>query len=112
MGILNLTFTPASAELIAGGVVDPDGEAAEEIHALWVFGEIPGPGEIRACAERLAEIAARHEFDSALLDGSAPWMLAPLEIELLARGIQPLFAFFREENGALRHAGFVESAGE
>jgi hypothetical protein len=48
MGILNLTPTPASAELIAGGVVDPDGEAAEEIRALLVFGEIPGPDEIRS----------------------------------------------------------------
>jgi hypothetical protein len=39
-------------------------------------------------------------------------MLAPLEMELLARGIQPLFAFFRRENGVLRHAGFIESAAE
>jgi hypothetical protein len=31
-------------------------------------------------------------------------MLAPLEIELLARGIQPLYAFYRREGGVLRHA--------
>ena len=112
MNILNLTPTPATAEQAAVGVIDPAGEAAAEIRALLDFGEIPTPDEIRARAERLAKIAARYKLDSAMVDGSAPWILAPLEIELGSYGIQPLFAFSRRENGVLRHAGFVESAAE
>jgi hypothetical protein len=112
MSILNLTSGAMTDELIAAGVVDPDGQAAEEIRALLFFEEIPSPDEIRARAERIAEIAARYRLDSALVDGGVPWILAPLEIELLSYGLQPLFAFFRCENGTPRHAGFVESAAE
>ena len=112
MSILNLTPSPATAEQAAAGVIDPAGEAAENIRALLAFEEIPRPDEVRTRAERLADIARRYPFDYAMIGGETPWLWAPLEIELLALGIQPLFAFHKHENGSSRLAGFVESATE
>jgi hypothetical protein len=112
MRIVNLTLAPTTAEQAAAGVVDPPEEAAEALRALLVFEEIPSADEIRARAGRIADFAVHYSFGSAMLGGDAPWLWAPLEIELLSFGIQPLFAFQKRENGQLRHAGFVESAAE
>jgi hypothetical protein len=135
--ILNLTQHSPTPEQIAAGVVSGEISDAQqtEVRALLTFDTLPTPVEVRHRAERLAEIAASaftivdYGGDSGLcanelfkyaMIGGAPYLMAPLEVALRARGITPVYAFSVRESvdqvqpdgsvrkvAVFRHAGFV-----
>jgi len=135
--ILNLTQHSPTPEQIAAGVVWGEISDAQEteVRALLTFDTLPTPVEVRHRAERLAEIAASaftivdYGGDSGLVSnesfkfamiGGAPYLMAPLESALRARGITPVYAFSVRESvdqvqpdgsvrkvAVFRHAGFV-----
>lgn len=129
--IVNLTQHPASADQIAVGVVDLAGEALADLKEALTFGELPDEQEIRARAEHIAELACYNDMggdegDSPMpqqgMIGGALWLMAPLAAELMARGIEPVFAFSVRETkeqeqsdgsvrkvAVFRHAGFVQA---
>ena len=119
MSILNLTQHNLTNEQINAGVVEPAAEVKGKIRELLTFNSLPSCNEIRKRAEELAEIAASSGYNRVLI-GGAPYLMAPLEAELIKRGILPLYAFSVREvieetlpNGEVkkvskfRHAGFV-----
>ncbi len=127
--ILNITQHPASADQIAVGVVDLDGDELASLKAALTFGELPDAEEIRDRAEYIAELAAMNglggeDGDDPLptraMIGGALWLMAPLAAALRLRSIEPVFAFSvrdteeqTQEDGRVRkvavfrHAGFV-----
>ena len=138
--IVNLTQHKATPEQIVQGV--RDATDAEEVKELLTFADIPDAVEIEDIAGELAEIAWREmavpedayessdypEYilpdGSAAMIGGAPYLMASLECELMARGIKPLYAFSKRESveemqsdGSIRkvtmfkHIGFVEVNG-
>ncbi len=128
--ILNLTQHLATPEQREAGVVDlPETVRGILLDAL-TFDFLPTSEEIRARAETLAEIAhnqipAHPHFDEKALIGGAPYLMAPLERALLARGIEPVYAFSLRESverigpdgqvtktSVFRHVGFVSAVRE
>ena len=119
--IVNLTQHPATKEQVAAGVFDLEGQALAYVKANLTFNDLPTKEEIVIRADRIADIAADHRADAAMI-GGAPYLMAPLEAALIARGIAPLYAFSERvsEEEALadgtvrkvnvfRHVGFVEA---
>ena len=117
--ILNMTQHNASPEQIAAGVIEPAAEIKENIRKLLTFNSLPSCEEIKERAKALAEIAEDAGVGKVLI-GGAPYLMAPLEAELIHRGILPLYAFSIREvveetlpDGTIkkvtkfRHAGFV-----
>ena len=128
--IINLTQHIASAEQVAGGVVELPAEQREALIDALTFESIPDAGEIRARAHDIAELASFNglggddgddPFPSHAMIGGAFWLMAPLAEELKARNIQPVFAFSLRESSEIampdgsvrktmtfRHVGFVD----
>ncbi len=116
MTILNLTQHHASNEQVKSGVKEPENKAL--IQDLLTFDSIPTKDELENRAAILAEYAHDSGAKSAMI-GGAPFFMAPLEIALIAKGIQPLYAFSqrvyeedpatREKKSIFKHIGFVES---
>ena len=120
--ILNLTqHTPTSEQV---EVVEPIPEIKIHIKTLLTFSSTPSPQEIRERAEKLADIAQRLGYKSAMI-GGALWLMGPLEKALRKRGISPLYAFTTREvveeklpDGSIKkttvfkHHGFVEGVVE
>ena len=136
--ILNLTQHEPTPEQIAAGVTCGDindDSQLRDIALLLTFDTLPTPVEVRHRAERLAEIASKtttlvdyggetvlcvnERFQFAMI-GGAPYLMAPLESALRARGITPVYAFSVRESvdqiqpdgsvrkvATFRHAGFV-----
>lgn len=101
------------------GCIEPSEETQKEVRNLITFNEIPSDLEMRTRAVRIAEIASESGADSAMI-GGAGYFQRYLEEELLARGIEPVYAFSKresveavQEDGSVkktfvfRHAGFV-----
>lgn len=120
MEIINLTQHTATDDQRAAGVFDLEGEALSYVKANLTFDTLPNKEEIDLRAERIADIAADHHADAAMI-GGAPYLMSALEVALLDRGITPLYAFSErvsaEEtlpDGTVRkvnvfkHVGFVE----
>lgn len=127
--IINLTQHPASPDQVQAGVVDLTGEVRAELIDALTFDEPPSPLEIIDRAIEVAELAGHNglgddEGDDPLpqqaMIGGALWLMAPLAIELRARGIEPVFAFSVRETveavqadgsvrktAIFRHAGWV-----
>jgi len=121
MIVLNLTQHAASPEQRAAGVCDLEGADLTELRELLTFEELPDAAEIRRRAEATARLAGGTGAAAAMI-GGAPYLMAPLERELRARGIRPLYAFSRRESveqtqpdgsirkvAVFRHLGFVEA---
>jgi len=120
--ILNLTQHPATPEQKQAGVVDLDEPLASELRYMLTFYRIPSKHEVVARANGIAEMAYAYEpRPKYAMIGGAPFLMAPLEKALLARGISPVYAFSRREtrehrleDGTVekvtifRHIGFVE----
>ena len=127
--IVNLTQHQASPDQISAGVVDLAGaERAALIDAL-TFDAVPSAIDIIERAIDIAELACHNglghvEGDDPLprqaMIGGALWLMAPLAIELQARGVDPVFAFSVRETvettqadgsvrktAVFRHAGWV-----
>lgn len=118
--ILNLTQHNATPEQIAAGVIEPSSGDKAAIKELLTFTDPPCAASIRARAARLAVIASAYT-DRAMI-GGAPYLMAPLESELMDAGITPLYAFSRRESveetqddgsvvkrSVFKHVAFVEA---
>jgi hypothetical protein len=126
--ILNLTQHPATAEQLAAGVVDLEGDALQELRTLLTFEQLPSGVEIADRAVAVARGARdRLPYDDTAraMIGGAPFFMAPLEKALLRQDIVPLYAFTQrvavEEKQAdgtvrktqvFRHEGWVPALGD
>jgi len=132
MMILNLTqHDPLPGQIKAGVINLLDAERVL-LHRILNFEQLPTPTEITARAETIAELAALYDINgddhiegrhaTQAMIGGAPFLMAPLEAELRARGIEPLYAFaprVSEEQiqpdgsvkkvNVFRHMGFVST---
>lgn len=119
MIIINLTQHPATAEQIAAGVVDLNGEMLADLKALLTFDTLPTRQEIQNRAWEIGRIASECGYRAAMI-GGAPFLMPPLEGELRDRGYEPMYAFSAREveeqaqpDGSVRkvavfrHLGFV-----
>jgi len=122
---LNLTQHKVSFEQVQEGVIDlPD---PEEVRKFLTFEELPTGEEVRRRAKALAELAlaqANRIYPSPdgvkVMVGGALYLMSPLEAELKAYGLQPIYAFSqriseeKEVNGEViktqvfKHIGFIE----
>lgn len=99
--IVNLTQHNATKEQIASGVVDLLGLEKERLVELLTVDDLPSSEEIEARCADIAQLAVFNglggEFeDPAPLQamiGGAPAMMGPLQQQLRAIGIKPIFAF-------------------
>jgi hypothetical protein len=107
---INLTQHNATTEQ---GCTEP--QPKKTVQELLTFDVLPNRKEIQHRAINLAIIAKSHGATEAMI-GGAPFLMPALEQALIARGIQPLYAFSRrevvEEEGGkktviFRHIGFV-----
>jgi hypothetical protein len=122
--ILNLTQHTASPEQVAAGVVDLSLADRATVSKLLTFDTLPTAysGTITDRALALADFASKYapEAVTQAMIGGAPWLMASLEAALLAKGIEPLYAFSVRESvdqpqadGSVRkvnifkHAGFI-----
>jgi len=92
--ILNLTQHCATSQQIKEGVVEP----AEKklVYDLLTFKTLPTYEEIRKRATILAQFAATKGCKKVLI-GGAPYLMAPLEKELMRLGLTPVYAFSKRE---------------
>jgi len=90
--ILNLTQHPATPEQVSAGVFEPQDKS--EVQRLLTFDDLPSSEEVWDRARKLAQIARREGATSAMI-GGAPYLMAPLEEELVQGGssVAPLYAF-------------------
>ncbi len=115
--ILNLTQHPATPEQVAAGVVDLPAEQRAELCDLLTFEALPTRADIEGRAGAIANLV--RSGDLAMI-GGAPWLMAPLERQLVLAGVRPMYAFSTresvEQTGAdgsvkkvsvFRHAGFI-----
>jgi len=138
--ILNLTQHSATPEQQSQGVVEPSAELKQKIKQLLTFEELPEYSDIMERAEKLVDLIedeylpdlekrgviqvssegqADFEVEGVLI-GGAPYLMAPLEEELIEAGFVPLYAFAKrvveerqEPDGTVkkitvfRHQGFI-----
>jgi hypothetical protein len=128
--ILNLTQHSATAEQITDGVFDPNAEDRAYISGLLTFEQAPTKDDVRKRAKVLAQFAfdlceeKLEESPGATVEhvmiGGAPYLMGPLERELEALRLVPVYAFSQrrsvdvpQPDGSVRkvtefrHAGFV-----
>ena len=111
--ILNLTQHHATPEEISAGVRELPEDKKEKIRSLLTFNEIPSNQEIKERAEEIAseawlifEFAVTKERKA--LIGGAPFLMAGLELELLKRGIQPVYAFSKRVSTEIKTEKGIE----
>lgn len=95
MSIINLTQHKATFSQQSVGVVDlcdAEGKPDPELVSLLNFDTLPSAEEVIQRAEALAQLASDC-FATAAMIGGAPYLMAPLEAALRAKGIRPLYAF-------------------
>lgn len=90
--MLNMTQHAATADQLKAGVVEPSAAVKKDVQGLLTFDNLPSKRERLAAAKKLAEIAATQGAQVVMI-GGAPWFMRDLEDALLARGIQPAYAF-------------------
>ena len=127
--MLNLTQHPATPEQVAAGVIDVNSQDRAALSAWLTFDTLPTQAEVFERAQVLAGIVAgdsksvRCDPHTQALIGGAPFLMAPLEAALSARGITAFYAFSvresieqTQQDGSVRkiatfkHAGFVAGA--
>ena len=121
MAIINLTQHAATDEQLAHGVFDLLGSNLAYIKKLLTFSAAPTAEELASVAVKIAAIAAESSARSAMI-GGAPYLMAPLEIALRLRHIQPLYSFSErcsvettlpdgsiQKTAVFRHAGWVKA---
>ena len=117
--IINLTQHAPAREQAEAGVFEPADK--QRVRELLNFNELPNKEAINERAEKLASIAESMGAKKALI-GGAPYLMAPLEKALKAKGIAPLYAFSKrvsveaqlpdgsvEKKIIFRHEGFIEA---
>ena len=119
MTILNLTQHKASPEQVAAGVMDvTDQEDRQWLQHNLTFSDVPNRDQVRVVARNIARLASEYDCEEAMI-GGALWLMRPLEEELEAVDIKPVYAFSVREsfekvvNGSVcktskfTHKGFV-----
>lgn len=86
--VYNLTQHVATPEQVSAGVT-PEAPT-EELKALLTFQSLPTLEEIAERAEKIADLAAGYP---AAMIGGAPYLMAPLEVALKKRGVEPVYAY-------------------
>lgn len=117
--IVNLTQHLATFTQQDEGVFDVLNR--EDVRDLLTFTKMPTREEIIERAEELAQIAQASRAKKAMI-GGAMFLMQPLEMALIRRGITPVFAFSERvsqevinadgsvtKTNTFRHVGFVES---
>ena len=90
MTILNLTQHVATPSQIEAGVLEPSDKTT--VKNLLTFHVPPTSGVLVSRAEDLAFYAKTQGCEMAMI-GGAPYLMAPLEKELRAVGIEPVYSF-------------------
>ena len=125
MLIINLTQHKATDEQADSGVFDIT-TCSDILREALTFDSLPSQEEIRLRANTIADLAtvcksSDGEPASHAMIGGAPYLMAPLESALRAKGIVPLYAFSVRESvekvidgatvktNVFRHAGFVSA---
>lgn len=93
--IINLTNFLATKEQEEQGVVNC--EEIDTIKKLLNFQHQPSSDEIRKRAALIADIASKYGYKNAMISG-APYLMRPLQEELLNRGITSKFAFSERQS--------------
>lgn len=119
MYILNLTQHAPTEEQKLDGVIEP--VEKEKVKSLLTFEFFPRREEIAARAKALAEVAADHGAEAAMI-GGAPYLMTYLERELKEKGIKPLYSFTQrvseevtlpsgsvKKTNVFKHIGWVEA---
>jgi len=125
--MINLTQHPAAP---GQGVTDLTGEELKALKLALTFDVRPTTEEVEERADFIAELAYKHrrltlnEAGTAFIAmiGGAPYLMAPLERALRARGIEPVYSFSTrvsaeetQPDGSIRkvnvfrHAGFISA---
>jgi len=112
--ILNLTQHDATEDQLAQGVFEPRTEIKEKIKTLLTFETLPTTLMIDDVSSKLATLAedefidhlvnlnqlSKDDYDEnglpsecEVMIGGAPFLMSSLESDLLARGLQPVYAF-------------------
>lgn len=126
MLIFNLTQHKETEDQIRAGVWFPSSTpgAREQLGELLTFKGLPTAADVVARAEGIAAFAVQYlPGGGRAMIGGAPYLMAPLERALQARGIQPVYAFSERvavetplPDGTVRkemvfkHQGWVEVA--
>jgi hypothetical protein len=90
--ILNLTQHTATPDQIAAGVVELNPDDRAQLVRLLTFDELPSWDEVADRATSIAALAAKYAATTAMI-GGAPYLMAALELALLAYGVEPVYAF-------------------
>ena len=93
--ILNLTQHQATPEQVSAGVVEP--RLKSEVVKALTFESLPSLDEVKHRARKLGMIATASGYMEAMI-GGAPYLMRPLEEELLRRDITPVYAFSVRES--------------
>lgn len=130
MTIINLTQHSATAEQIAAGVVDMNGEEKQELNRLLTFNDRPTREDIQSRCAELVHLACHSVAwapslqapnQSTVMIGGAMWLMGPLSQWLHDNGMRPVFAFSRRESvevatadgvqktSVFKHVGFVDA---
>lgn len=117
--MINLTQHNATAEQLAQGVVDLQGDDLATLKKLLTFVGMPTNSEIHDRAFEIARIADQSGAEAAMI-GGAPYLMPHLQKALQARGITVLYAFSERvsveriidgvvvKTNEFKHVGFVE----
>ena len=120
--IINLTQHAATAAQIAAGVTDLSTTDKEMVSEMLTFNDLPAAGSIEAKANALADYAALVmvgvDIPHYAMIGGAPYLMSALENALIARDINPLYAFSRrvsvestDDAGVVTKTNVFEHAG-
>ena len=127
--ILNLTQHASTPAQAAAMVFDLEAEELAKVKGLLNFEEPPAAEEIIAKAQAAARVARTsgvRKWDASepcyVMIGGAPYLMAPLALELRRSGCTPVFAFSRRrsmeekrpdgsvmKNTVFQHMGFIEA---
>lgn len=119
--IVNCTRHDATDAQYEAGVVESTENTHEKLVEIMTFEEPPDPGEVEERAERFADVVERTckpETRTAMI-GGAPFFMGAVEDALVARDIEPVYAFTQrdveevetdegvEKRTVFKHQGFV-----
>ncbi|MCY4478719.1 MAG: toprim domain-containing protein, partial [Rhodospirillales bacterium] len=96
--ILNLSRAQLTPELREAGVVELHETDRKALVKALSLKAAPGPYQIRKCAgiwADIAKVAAERANTRKVLVLADSWLIAPLERELRARGLEPVHAFMQ-----------------
>ena len=119
--MINLTQHDATPEQIEAGVKDLPDIVKAQVRKALTFEGVPSRMEIYARASIIASFAEAYlGEDGDALVGGAPYLMAPLEKALKAKGITPCYAFSRrvveetqlpdgsvQKRTVFKHGGFI-----